>query len=306
MQHRKLGTLSKLYLKYTNKSQYALYKTAEAERIFFQDVALKISNLSFDNELGTSLTFKHSGNCGDIIYALPAIYELSKNGKASILLHINQKGTYSAFHPLGDLMLNQKVGDMIRPLLLYQPQVETVETYNGEEVDYDLDAFRTLPILLDRGNISRWYFWVQGISHSLSLPWLVAPKESSLINDYIVIARSHRYRNPIISYNFLSKYPKLLFIGVEEEYTDMLKSIPNLEFKKVNDFLEMATIINNCKLFIGNQSFPFAIAEGLKVNRLLEVYYKAPNVSPEGNGAHDFMFQPQFEKLTALLYNTRK
>jgi hypothetical protein len=302
MQYQKLSLLQKWYLKYTDKTKYALYKEREAERVFFYDAALKIVHPTLNHQYKNSTNFKHSGNCGDIIYSLPAIYELSKSGHANIFLNLNQKGSYSAYHPLGDKMLNEKVADMLRPLLLYQSQIKTVEFYNGEAVDYDLDLFRTFPLLLDRGNISRWYFWVHGISHSLALPWLVAPKETSPINNYVVIARSHRYRNPTISYDFLNAYPNLLFIGVEEEYRDMQKSIPSLEFKKVNDFLEMATIINNCKLFIGNQSFPFAIAEGLKVNRLLEVYYKAPNVSPEGSGAYDFMFQPQFEKLTSLLY----
>jgi hypothetical protein len=130
---------------------------------------------------------------------------------------------------------------------------------------------------------------------SLSEPWLIAPKDSTMYSA-IVIARSHRYRNPHINYNFLQKYSNVFFVGVEEEFLDMKSSLPNLKYKPVNDFLEMATLINSCKLFIGNQSFPFSIAEGLKVNRLLEVYYKSPNVIVEGKGAHDFLYQPQFEK----------
>jgi hypothetical protein len=63
----------------------------------------------------------------------------------------------------------------------------------------------------------------------------------------------------------------------------------------------MATLINSCKLFIGNQSFPFSIAEGLKVNRLLEVYHLSPNVIVEGKGAQDFLYQPQFEKTVEQL-----
>jgi ADP-heptose:LPS heptosyltransferase len=122
----------------------------------------------------------------------------------------------------------------------------------------------------------------------------VAPKDEQYFNT-IIIARSHRYRSPLIDYSFLNGYRNKLFIGVQEEYDDMKKVLPDLEFKPVNDFLEMATIINSCRLFIGNQSFPFSLAEALKVNRLLEVYYKAPNVVVEGKGANDFIYQPQFE-----------
>ena len=302
MHFKKLNLLQELILKYSDKQAYIFYKNSKIENKFY-NAAIQIEHSSLEHLYKTDTYFKHSGNIGDIIYSLPAVLELSKNGKAHLLLNINRKGSYLSYHPLGDLMLNQKMLDMLRPLLLYQPQIETCEIYNGEKIDYDLDLFRSYPLLLDRGNISRWYFWLFAISPSLNTPWLVAPKENSSINDFIIVARSHRYRNPGISYNFLNAYHKVLFIGILEEYEDMKKAIPKLEYRPVNDFLEMASLINSCKLFIGNQSFPFALAEGLKVNRLLEVYYKDPNVSPEGMGAHDFIFQPQFQKLTAELYN---
>ena len=65
----------------------------------------------------------------------------------------------------------------------------------------------------------------------------------------------------------------------------------------------MASIINGSKLFIGNQTFAFSLAEGLKVNRVLELYYAAPNVIVEGKGGHDFFYQPHFEKAVETLYN---
>ena len=184
---------------------------------------------------------------------------------------------------------------MITPLLLYQPLCKSCETYNDNEIDYDLDEFRKFVVLQDRGNIPRWYFYVYAVFPSLSHAWLTAP-ETPAMKDVILIARSHRYRNPHISYNFLKKYSNVQFIGVEEEFLDMKSAIPNLEYIQVNNFLEMAALINSCGLFIGNQSFPFAIAEGLKVNRLLEVYQQSPNVIVQGSGAHDFLYQPQFEK----------
>jgi hypothetical protein len=191
-------------------------------------------------------------------------------------------------------MLNNKIVEMLTPLLLHQPQIAVVEKYNTQPVDYDLDEFRTYTFLQDRGSISRWYFNVYGISYNTSQPWLVAPRNEQYTNK-IIIARSHRYRSLVVDYSFLKKYPNKLFVGVQEEYEDMKKVLPDLEYKPVNDFLEMATIINSCKLFIGNQSFPFSLAEALKVKRLLEVYYKAPNVVVEGEGANDFIYQPQFE-----------
>jgi ADP-heptose:LPS heptosyltransferase len=82
----------------------------------------------------------------------------------------------------------------------------------------------------------------------------------------------------------------------------MKKKIPHLIYRPVRDFLEMASVIAGAKLFIGNQSFPFSLAEALKANRLLEVYFECPNVTVYGENGFDFSFQPQFEKLIRMRY----
>lgn len=87
------------------------------------------------------------------------------------------------------------------------------------------------------------------------------------------------------------------FVGLQEEYEDMKKSIPHLRYHPVNDFLQLAQLIAGCKFFIGNQSFPYSLAEALKVKRALEVNFENPNVIPEGDNAYDFCYQPQFEKI---------
>lgn len=298
MQYRKLNTLQKWYLKYTNRAAYKLYKRKLFENALDEDFytnSIKLKHPSLNHSYKANTAFKHSGNSGDIIYSLPAIFQLSKNGKAHLYLQLNQPGLYNLdYHPLGDRMLTDKMVELLKPLLLHQPQIASVEEYNGQQVDYDLDEFRNYTFLQDRGSILRWYFNVYGVSYNTSQPWLVAPKDEQYSNK-VIIARSHRYRSPVIDYSFLKKYPDKLFVGVQEEYDDMKKAIPDLAYKPVADFLELATIINSCKLFIGNQSFPFSIAEALKVTRLLEVYFKLPNVVVEGKGANDFLYQPQFE-----------
>lgn len=91
-------------------------------------------------------------------------------------------------------------------------------------------------------------------------------------------------------------------MGLKEEYEDMKKVIPTLKHRPIVDFLEFAQIIAGCKFFIGNQSFPFAVAEALKVKRALELCFECPNVIPEGKDAYDFCYQPQFEKIVKQLY----
>jgi hypothetical protein len=294
MEFKKLNELQRLLLKWRDKPGYKNYK-----------LNLRLSRapaFQLDHPYKAITSFRHSGNSGDIIYALPSVFALSKNGKANIYLHANQPAAaYPAYHPLGNVMLNNKTVAMLQPLLLHQPGIDTCELYEQQAIDYNLDNFRSYPLEQSRLNICRWYFYILGIAADLSRPWLIAPKDNTYA-DHIVIARSHRYRAPNIDYSFLEKYSKKIFIGVPEEFEDIRQYIPSIEYVKVNDFLEMATIINSCRLFIGNQSFPFSVAEGLKATRLLEVFHQSPNVHVEGKGGHDFYFQEPFEKMVEQIY----
>ena len=75
----------------------------------------------------------------------------------------------------------------------------------------------------------------------------------------------------------------------------------NSSLRPTKNFYDLARIIAGCKFFIGNQSFPFALAEGLKVKRVLELYFECPNVIPAGEHAYDFCYQEQFEKIVKQL-----
>ena len=65
----------------------------------------------------------------------------------------------------------------------------------------------------------------------------------------------------------------------------------------------MARAIAGARLFIGNQSLPFSIAEALKARRLLEACPRAPTNVPEGPYAYEAWFQPHFEALVDKLYS---
>ena len=58
----------------------------------------------------------------------------------------------------------------------------------------------------------------------------------------------------------------------------------------------MASIIKSSKFFIGNLSLAYAIAEGLKVPRLLEGLEEFPAMYPSGKNGYEFFFQGHFEK----------
>ena len=246
------------------------------------------------------LKLKHSGNAGDILYSLPAIRQAcyNANDKAILYLHIDQPANYvqGFVHPLGNVMLNKYMATMLKPLLLATNFIEDVLIYNGQKVDYDLDKFREIGLNLGAGNISRWYFQsFPELTCDLIQP-TIEIKLSRILNETIVINRTERYQNGQIDYSILNQYlnPKY-FVGTEHEYHLMSKMVKNLQYQEVSNFYELADLINNCKVFIGNQSMNFAIAEQLKSNRILETYFGCPNVIPCGGRAFDIFNQEGFE-----------
>ncbi|MDD5275005.1 MAG: hypothetical protein PHR16_02860 [Methylovulum sp.] len=302
--------ITKTWLKITNKEQYKINKeiyNAQKANKKFCDRLLHLkepANLNVPKKNGYS--FKHSGNSGDIIYALPAIYSLASQAPITLYLHLNQPTNYSKTfkHPLGNVMLNKSMFERLQPLLLAQPGITSCTAYADQSVDYNLDIIRDYPFPLSYGNIARWYFLTFAINADLGKPWLYVQANPE-VKDYVVIARSQRYHAPNIDYSFLATYENILFVGLPEEFADMRAMIPKIEYQPVDNFLELAEIIAGCKFFIGNQSFPFSIAEALKVKRLLEVCFQCPNVSVEGINGFDFCYQPQFEKIVEKLYYSK-
>ena len=107
----------------------------------------------------------------------------------------------------------------------------------------------------------------------------------------------------MISYAFLNKFENSLFVGLKSEYDNLKTVITNLEHFECKDFLELASIVKSSKVFIGNLSFGYALAESIKVKRLLESGANFPLVYPNGENAYDFYFQKHFEELFLKLYS---
>ncbi len=310
---KKRNLASKLWLKYTDRPAYKTYKweLVNYKREQFINFLLgseRLNSLPKIKALSSvtgELNITHSGNAGDVIYALPTlkkIHELT-GAKINLCLILGKPlilPEYST-HPLGNVMLNRKMADMLIPLIGEQAYINTCDLYNDQKIDIDLDYFRAGLIPQDKGNIAHWCGYITGVTPDLWRPWLSAKSNTDFENT-IVVARSARYQNKTIDYRFLNKYDSLKFVGVESEYREIKKYLPKIEWVQVNNFMELAQVIAGCKVFIGNQSFPYSIAEALKVPRILEVAFEIINVVPEGENGHDFLFQDHLEALVEELY----
>lgn len=301
-------SFKKIFYKIFNKKKYFEYKTEISKKkrlsILKNGLEKEITNIQNVIETKKEISFLHSGHLGDIINTLPILQKLSENHKCYLYIQANKKLPIKNrfYKNSNDLIyLDDKSVDMLIPLLQNQPFLRKVEKYYSQKIDINFDLFRNLPINFNEDNI-RWYSLMTGVHPDLSLPSLFVNENKSFKNK-VIIVRSTRRKNIFINYKFLSNYKNLVFIGLNEEYLDLKKEVPNLEFYNCKNFLEMAEIIKAGKFFLGNPSLGYVMAEQLKVPRLLENFPEYHVMNPNGSNAYDFYFQNHFEKWFSYFYN---
>lgn len=267
------------------------------------------------------LIFTHSGALGDILYSLPFcnyLKNLLSLSSFEYIIKINNPGNFNINHPAGHVLTNLTLANFIKPLLEIQPNIKNINiidehTENGinylhslknsDTLIINLDNFRKLPCNFSANYIPKYYFYLMNSfnynTDNLILPSLIANTDNRAKNK-IILFRSLRYHNKLISYKFLEKIKEnILFIGLPEEYNNFKTSYFECEYLLTKNALEVANLINSAKLTIGNQTFFFAIAELLKVPRLLEQCQYCPNVLTLGGYGQDILYQNQFEQIMA-------
>lgn len=243
----------------------------------------------------------HSGNLGDVLYALAAIkaYEPSE-----LILGPQQRGTAVCAVPI-----TKEQFDMFYPLLSIQPYLTKVtysEKHPGDGV-YDLNRFRNIWVnthLRNKAGIKtlcQAHFWELGIQDKFSEtePWLSV--ENPIETGRFIVHRSPRYNAPSSGPEAFP-WPQLvkthasqmMFVGLEHEYEKFQRDHQcKISFWKVRDFLEMARLIAGAKGFIGNQSFPLAIAIGLGQKCMVEACQRSADTRFKRSTYIDQLLQPK-------------
>jgi hypothetical protein len=256
-------------------------------------------------------TFSHTGNIGDVYASVPAMRQYFKNTGKKIDLYLikNVPAFYyeGAMHPTKhesiNVMLNSGMIKMMAPLLLEQEFINAVYELDYEteyesfkdKIKVHLEMFRETPVGMPNLSINRWYFYVfPDLTCDLSGIWLDVPHtEKDIAVNKIIVTRTERYTNPEINYSFLKPYEDdIVFCGTMREYNIFCMTYDlNVRKLHINNFLELAQAINQCRFHITNQTQAFQLSEGLKVPRILEVCNYAPNCIPIGENAYDFQNQ---------------
>jgi hypothetical protein len=242
-------------------------------------------------------TFLHSGNLGDIIYSLPTIIALG----GGILYIGTGKGKLE--RPMNQNMVKQMVD-----FLKSQPYLVDVLPHQGEAVDYNLDKFRERKWPNPDIHLANRHLIVFGVKFDLTKSWL-ANITPNYLGD-IIIQNGFRSRDISLNWETLKDYKnKCIFVGFKNEYrTFRWKTKLNIKFHQTQSILELAQIVKGSKLFIGNQSLGFALAEAMKHPRILEVSYQESNVMPQSYNGHILITKKLLEHYlkTTRIYDPNK
>lgn len=232
------------------------------------------------------ISFLHSGDIGDIIYSLPTVKALGggilyldvTGGESDPYVQENLKNLYRK-----SLKFNEQSFNFLKPLLENQSYIKSVEVWNGQKVDYNLNQFRDRYNKTQAGsteNLVETHLITFKKSPFYGIdPWLnVVPNTN--YNDRIIINRNERYHSNLVMWVTQAEniHKNGLFVGMPYEHEAFQRIIENkVDYIPVKNALDLAQIIAGSGKFMGNQSAPLAIAIGLGVQCVVENFTQSPN-----------------------------
>lgn len=244
----------------------------------------------------------HSGNGGDIIYSLPTVKTL---GIRHIILNV-----YRSPDPLRKLA--EEMARSLAPLLLAQDYLDRVTIVSAGvplervdpgciDVDYVLDRFRLEDI--SSLHLIQAHARAMQVDVDPNEPFLSVPENNGENSPELALSLTPRYR--VLTEEFVREltlyFEDMIILAVPEEWR-AVSGIPG-RIRKCQDFLQMAQLIQRARLFIGNPSLPSAIAEGLKVQRLVDLPLDLPNAFPIG--PHGYVLPASREQFLNLAQRLR-
>lgn len=223
--------------------------------------------------------FFHSGDFGDIVYALPTIRAL---GGGKLLIGPSRQWKTR-------LQMTPEHVETLRPLLALQPYIKGVGYCDKAPPDaIDLNRFREC-LLLEQGllhgsnrrlNLAEAHLYAYRLAMTeCDRPWLEVDRMEPVPGRPVLIHRSSRWRCADFPWDKVMRRHghQAAFVGLPEEHAEFVKEWGSLPHVPTANFLELARLIAGCWLYIGNQSLPYAICEGLKHLSVLEVWPEGPN-----------------------------
>lgn len=225
------------------------------------------------------ITFTHFGQMGDIIWSLWFVKEYCEKKNQKCIFHlqtnvkIKQPSWLDQTHLNPTSYLSRQSAEFIKPLLLQCNFIDQVLIGDDRPVGaINLNDFRDEGINVYGGDLRDFYYNCdeQALPREYWKP-ILDVEASDQFKDKILFTLTERYVNRAINYVKLKKFEdKIVFMGTEKEY----KKFCEMEWKvkqlvTPKTLLEAAQWMKGSIGYISNQCGFFALAEALKVPRIL-------------------------------------
>ena len=228
------------------------------------------------------MNFLVNSDCGDVIYLLPMIKAM---GGGNVFFSTDNRPDATT---KWDVRFN-----VAKPLLLNQSYINIVKYHEGESIDWPIDIEKThCRSAEEQVFVPYGHLMLKNHDFTLSTfnePWLDVQAADHdfdiIINRTARYITSHYHMQELLS---VFQGQRAAFVGLSEEWEVFSKTVGQLHFLKTDNLLELAQVIKGAKLFIGNQSCPLAIAEGLKQNVVQETCRWCPNCCFNRPGFYSF------------------
>lgn len=157
-----------------------------------------------------------------------------------------------------------------------QKYVHTFDIHHGEPIDVDLGQFRK-SLSLMRTTLLEVLCRTHGLEFKTPVsPWVDVPPDDRFSGKIVIHRRTSlapERGNVLFDWKWIIDLlgpDAFVFVSrLESEWKDFSHS--NIEYYCPADNYEHARIIKGSRLYIGNQSFPSALADALGVNRIFEL-----------------------------------
>ena len=217
-----------------------------------------------------------TGDLGDLTYCLPVFKYFEKS---NLLINIDvdwaekTSGFYKKKVDGTNGGFTKKTFDYVYSFLNQQNYINQISIFNPKK---NYENLENLDFFRKNTSIYQIHYKISDYSgvpiSEWENPWI---KTKSRLRYKVLFSCTPRHVCLNFPWkNLVYKFKKhSAFVGLYSEYKEFIKKYLNnqkiIPYCYTSSALDLAETISGCKLFIGNQSFPYALAESMKKNCIL-------------------------------------